>query len=401
MLTGFAALLIFLPKYPFSINYCWVALSSCAMHLLMFLFFRWVTPRVFNIVNIVNFFLLGLSIHFTGGILSPFNMIFPCILVAGSEFGAKYPSVVIAPILCYLVVVFCEYFGFLTPLPVTPSSVYDSTATFSLVVAASVCFMATSGGIYKLTVKALRERLEQENNLKASMMKRLAQLEAPSQIGLLVQKIVHDVRGPLGAISGFVKLMQVNPQTSQASREDCAMMLRELERLSNLMNRMIRYTKPGQEGKSLICPVDLLETVLSVLSFYPGARSISVERNFIDPDTFFIHGNKEELQQVYFNIFKNSFEALEKSNGEKKVAVRMAAKNSNIAIDIVDNGPGMDRSMAGKQIGEVISTKADGAGVGLLIVQEILSGHGGSLRIESERGKGTTIRTWLPLASKS
>ncbi len=404
ILALITALFYFVPSFPFHPGFCMAGLVSAAFHFMLFLFFdRLLPPSPHSLIplSIFNIAVLGAVMHFTGGLLSPFSFLFIVILTSEAAYAIEYPVGTIGTIIVYGLIIAAEYYGVIQPIDVSPSRVYQSGITTFFVATVSISYFLVTGLIHKFIMKNLREKLMQEEAAKQTYLKQLTKLEAPSQVGLLVNKIVHDIRGPLGAVTGFLKMFGKESNLSAQTREDCEIIVNELERISRLVHHMVRYTKPGTTEKKNLCPVELMETVLSVISFHPSAKGVKVKRVFMKSNQNFVHANQEELQQVYFNIIKNAIEAVEGNMGERVIEVIIELKDAHVAIEVNDNGPGIAPQILKTLLSETQSTKRDGAGVGLVIVREIIQGHGGKVVVNSMVGAGTKIRTSLPLATES
>ncbi len=386
---------------PFHTGLAYVGLISGIFHSILFIFFKRIFPiqRVpYALMSIFNHILLGFAIHYTGGILSPFIFVFFFILISDTANGSAFFSSYLACLLVYFVVVGGEYFGFLDPVFISTEEIYASRFGTVLVAGSVVLFLTIVGEAYKNIINGLRTSLQKELEEKERARQEMSKMDAASQLGLVVNKIVHDLRGPLGAIGGFINVIKRENTLTTQSEEDCDMMLQELNRITTLLNRLIIYAKPGQMQKSNLCVVDTMETVLSVISFYPGAQRIRFQKNFpADGDGIFIYAAKEEMQQVFFNILKNAIEALEKSS-QRNIGCHVYKEEMNAVVEIADTGDGMPEQMMGDPWSGGVSTKKDGGGLGLRIVREILDAYNGDIKISSERGSGTRVVVRLPLA---
>lgn len=398
VLTFFLFLLYSFTNHPFHERFQTIVLISSVFHFALYLTFEKtaVAHRSFVLVSIFSTVLLGFAVHYSGGIISPFILSFFCIVISDISNKVHRPIGLITSIIVYTAVVAGEYFGVLNVVDISTSSIYSNGVVTLAIVTGTGVLLLVTGQSYKIIMNSLYKAIDKEQEQKQAVLKKLIQLEAPSQIGLLVNKIVHDIRGPLGAISGFIKIIQNDSGLTAVSRYDCKLMLEELERIRELMNRMIKYVRPTESVRSPICPIDLFNTALAVVSFYPGAKRIEFERDFPKTEKFLIHANKEELQQVVFNILKNSSEAMELVD-HPRIRIHIYAKGDTLYIAIQDNGKGMPQPLSSRISYERISTKTEGAGVGLIIAREILEAHNGGIEFQSEEGKGTIALIRLPL----
>jgi len=388
-------------KNPFHLGFPLSAFVSAAFHFSIFLFFNKIFPArpfVFIFLSVFNLILLGVSVHFTGGILSPFNFFFFAIIVSEASNGIEYPFGLVTSLVVYLTVVGGELTGIIPSIPISTQAIYGNFPTCLWIIGTTILFMLVTAQMYKTVMNSLRVHLEKEQERKQSIQKKLSKLEIPSQVGLLVNKIVHDIRGPLGAISGFIKILRKENQLNSQSQEDCDVILSELDRISNLLNQMTKYARPAQRETDPVDPVDVLESVLSVISFLPEVKRIRFKREYSSGSPWRVLASKEELQQVFFNIFKNAVEALKDTPSHPSVLIKIEKEESQVIIRITDNGPGIPKEVLSKlERGDGVSTKSEGVGVGLLISRDIMRSNLGDLKIRSKLGEGTTLETRLIL----
>ena len=107
-----------------------------------------------------------------------------------------------------------------------------------------------------------------------------------------------------------------------------------------------------------------------------------------------LSGEEHSLKQVFINLFKNSIEAID-PQGEISLSIS-ALDNNTISIKISDSGIGMSPESLERIFEPFYTTKENGTGLGLLISQKIIQDHGGSLKLTSKTGKGTTAEVLLP-----
>lgn len=395
--TTAAALLFLIPGFPFPPGFLGVCIASALFHLILWVVFNRATPALFNVANIINLFMLALAVHYSGGILSPFTMVFVIVLISGAGYGVKMSWALAASVGFYWAVVFAEMYGYLPPVKLKAVDVYQSWPATLFVLLSITAFMLSSGMIYRVTVNNLREKISRELEIKNGMRAQLAQLEAPSQIGLLVHKIAHDLRGPLTSLGGFIQLLREENDLNEESQKDCDIFLQELGRINDLISRMLMFVKPGKTQREDLALADVLQTVLSVISFFPGAREVQFVTEFPVDGPVRVYANKQELQQVFFNVIKNSIEAFDAASSDRRIFVSVHSQNDRAVATIQDNGSGISEAVLSAVSTGGISTKAQGSGVGLVIVRDIIEGHGGSFALKSKVGEGTTVVTSLPL----
>jgi signal transduction histidine kinase len=104
-------------------------------------------------------------------------------------------------------------------------------------------------------------------------------------------------------------------------------------------------------------------------------------------------GDREKLKQVIINLVVNALEAMR--DGGTLVA-RVACEAGRVSVAIADTGAGIEPKLVDKVFDPFFTTKEGGTGLGLSIVRKIVDQHGGTVRIDSERGKGTEVRVEIP-----
>src|SRR5207344_2204834 len=125
-------------------------------------------------------------------------------------------------------------------------------------------------------------------------------------------------------------------------------------------------------------------------------RDIVVEQE-LRPDLPLLELDRDQMKQVFFNVMKNSFEAM-KRRGILRIRTDMDATHVNISF--TDTGGGMSAENLSRVFEPYFTTKSSGSGLGLLIVRRIVREHGGELSIESSQGRGVTLTIRLPFIDK-
>jgi signal transduction histidine kinase len=396
VLTAGASFVVFLPGFPFDRRFAAVSVASALLNLVLFLAFPLLRRSHFLLLVFANIALMGFSIHFTGGIMSPFILILACLLMVAEASNLHHPALLPAVLASYVSVVGLEYFGVLSPGVVAAADVYRSPSTTLWVGLATVCFLGVSGMLYDMIVSTLRRRVEAEHRQRQQVQLMMSSLDAHAQLGGMVARIAHDIHGPLSAINGFVQLLAENTNLDGETKEDCRVILDETARIAKMIEKMLRFAKPGDGGTETLCPRQLMETILSVIRFHPKARGIRFETRFEAPGTLRVRGSKDALQQVYFNIVKNAMEALEGCRGAE-VRVSVSTDDGFCRLSVDDNGPGIPAEVLRKLREGQHSTKPGGSGLGLTIAREILQLHGGDLELRARPDSGVSVVTRLPV----
>ncbi len=200
--------------------------------------------------------------------------------------------------------------------------------------------------------------------------------------------MMHEVRNPLTALSGYVELALMQSSDEDAKKQLTQAMV-EIDRLSRLTSDLM-WLSESREIRKEWCDVQpLVEKAWSVIQTgMPQKLAIDMTLHddwiYVDPDRF---------AQIFINLFKNSAEAT--PNGVKvKVWVRQDEKAHYVFIE--DDGPGIPDEVLRTLFVERRTTKSQGHGLGLLIVKQLVDAHGARLEISSSPHKGTFVSIALP-----
>jgi PAS domain S-box-containing protein len=215
--------------------------------------------------------------------------------------------------------------------------------------------------------------------------------EKLSVAGQLAAGIAHEIRNPLTAIKGFLKLL--GPDFGD-KKHYIDIMLAEMERIELILSELLVLAKP-QPVKSYHGDLrELLEHVTTLLSTEGNLYNIEIKTEF-DVDLPQMEFDENQLKQVFVNFIKNAMEAMP-DGGE--ICIQVKRKDEKLIIRFIDQGCGIPENTL-KKIGEpFFTTKETGTGLGFMISKKIIEAHGGNLRITSKLNEGTTIEVAFPVS---
>lgn len=236
-----------------------------------------------------------------------------------------------------------------------------------------------TGIIRDLTeTKALQEQIDKSERLAA--------------LGQLVAEITHEIKNPLVMIGGFSRQLTRNTQ-DEKSLNKLKIISDEVRRLENLLMELREIYRPKNLNLEPININALLEEIYSLSKGDCQRLHIAIQlKKARDP--LVVEGDREKLKQVFLNLVKNAMEALEKGGN---LIIQSDLLEEQVIITITDNGPGIQQKDRDKLFTPFFTTKQGGTGLGLSVSKKIIEDHpGGSLSIDSEEGRGTTVRITLP-----
>jgi PAS domain S-box-containing protein len=225
--------------------------------------------------------------------------------------------------------------------------------------------------------------------------------EKLSAITLLAAGVAHEIGNPLNSLNIHLQLMERELRklpTAQGERlrEDLRVARDEIARLDQIINQFLRAIRPSQPELQPTSVNDVIAETLSLMEREIGDRDILVEQE-LGKGLPRILLDRAQLKQAFYNIIKNALQAM-RSGGILRI--RTEADDTHIIISFIDSGHGIAPEQIGRLFEPYFTTRGNGTGLGLMIVQRIVREHGGTIEVESDKDRGTTFRVKLPIHEK-
>ncbi len=231
----------------------------------------------------------------------------------------------------------------------------------------------------------------------------LGRVERLAALGRMAGTIAHDLGTPLNSVLGYTQLLAQEDMNERARRR-LAIIENQINRMGDIIQRYLSQTR-GAAPKDAVNINDLVRDTLLLLQPVFQQRGIEVASALADAKLL-VYGNGNSIQRVLINLLDNAMDACEK-NGAIKIVTRecpaSATRSAGVAIEIADSGGGIPPEMLPKIFDLFVTTKPPdkGTGLGLVICQEIIRAHGGTIHIASEVGRGTTVNIYLPVEARA
>lgn len=220
---------------------------------------------------------------------------------------------------------------------------------------------------------------------------KMARLESLNAIGETASAVAHELRNPATSIKGFVQLMSL--KCTEQQRQYFAIILEELERMNEIIEDFLSLARNRLMEKA---PYDLNQIIKS-LSPLLTADTIKndIEMHYELCDKIrIIELNPKEVRQVILNIVRNAIDAMPRKG---QLTVRTENVLNGIEMSISDTGSGIPPEQLPEIFKPFYTSKKDGTGLGLAVCKNIVEAHGGSIKVSSEVGKGTTFMVYFPI----
>jgi len=216
----------------------------------------------------------------------------------------------------------------------------------------------------------------------------------------IARAIAHEIKNPLTPMRLTTQRLQEQHQlnrerfdeTFQRSTEVILDEIDRLEQLANAFSSFARMPAPAMR------PMDLREVVAGVSELFAADRERGVLSVDAPSDPVPIVGDPQQLEQVVVNLVKNGLEALDTADGRVRVGVGTRASESQATLTVTDDGPGIPENLLATIFQPYVSTKADGSGIGLAVVERVIADHQGRVAASNVAPRGAMFEICLPLA---
>jgi signal transduction histidine kinase len=239
--------------------------------------------------------------------------------------------------------------------------------------------------VVSVTLGFFRDR-ELENQL------RLREAESLAAMGKALSSVAHDMKTPLIAIGGYTNSVMKKLAESDPNRKHLNVVIRQTQRLEAMVKKMLDFSRSLQLDKSPTHLEQLLEEVVAVVKEEADNREVGLE-------ILHCHGLQQlnvdpmRLEQALLNLVINAVQA--STNGEV-VSLRAIPYDGGVAIEVADRGAGIPQETRSQILNPFFTTKKEGTGLGLPIVNKIVEAHAGRLELVDNPDRGVTFRIVLP-----
>jgi two-component system, NtrC family, nitrogen regulation sensor histidine kinase NtrY len=224
---------------------------------------------------------------------------------------------------------------------------------------------------------------------------RLVQAERVAAWRELARRLAHELKNPLFplqlTVENLVRARQQNPeQFDEVFRESSRTLLAEISNLKGIIGRFSEFSKMPQPRLQRVQVNEVIRAVLQLFQAQleaPGRAKISCELQ-LDPHLEPVVADAELLHRAISNLVLNAMDAMPQGG---RLTLRSREESGKVVIEVADTGAGLTPEECERIFTPYYTSKEQGTGLGLAIVQSVVSDHGGSVRVQSEPGRGTTF----------
>jgi len=355
------------------------------------------TPKG-NIVSIllklvISYVLIG---H-TGGLTSSYYLILLLPLVSAATTLGQVGSALFTAVCCG------AYVSFLLPIYIDRTIYEIDPDTSQELILRLIIFAATGYLINTLAAanrdqtkrfKSVAEQLAEANRSLSEAEAAMRRSERLAALGQLSAGLAHELRNPLGTIKASAEMLtrSLTPE-NEVAREVAGFISSEVDRTNLLVTRFLEFARPLKLRLASVELTQVLDSAVANLERNSPHYDVAVYKNYA-PEIGPLSLDADLMERVFFNLLLNAAQATP-AGGAITVKTRLAGDTAEVSV--IDRGSGIQPKDRESIFNPFFTTKPEGVGLGLAIVSKIVDEHGGKIAVESEPGKGSIFRVYLPI----
>jgi len=236
----------------------------------------------------------------------------------------------------------------------------------------------------------------------AVLKHKLTQSKKLATVGEMAAGIAHEMRNPLISIRSASEMLMDSPNHNDEERTLARVVNKEAGRLEKVIREFLLYAQPPKLKKKKVQVNDIIDDILQDLRRRADYISLNIETD-LSPDMPEAYLDGHKITQVLWNLVQNARDSI-KGKGTLRISTRCEITRGKdplkyLFLVVEDNGEGFDETLSQDIFKPFFTTKREGLGMGLALVQQVVEAHEGDIYVESVQGKGSKFSIRLPLVS--
>jgi signal transduction histidine kinase len=340
-----------------------------------------------------------LLIGYTGGITSNFYLVLLLPVISAATYLGVVGTLFFTLLSCGSYISFVLFVDF-THLIIEPDQIR--------VLIMRLIYLAIAGNLVNVLAAALRvqsanyrraaEELAEANRHLSEAEAAVRRSERLAALGQLSAGLAHELRNPLGTMKASAEMLMRNVgKENETAREVAGFISTEVDRTNSLVTRFLEFARPMRLRLETVNVAEILDHSVALLERDAPQYRVTVYKNY-SPDLAPFPLDGELMERVFYNLLLNAAQA---SAGGGAITVKTRPCDGMAEVAVIDRGQGIQPKDLEQIFNPFFTTKPEGSGLGLAIVSKIVDEHGGRIAVESETGKGSVFRVYLPLQPKT
>jgi signal transduction histidine kinase len=255
----------------------------------------------------------------------------------------------------------------------------------------------------KVQVAQVTQELVRRNEELWRLQREMGRVEPLAALGRVTGTIAHELGTPLNSVLGYSQLL-AQEDLPESARESVEIIEAQAQRMIGIIQHYLSRSRGSLPRHRQVNINELVRETLALLTSVFQQHQVQVATALAESLPL-LSGDGASLQRVLINLLNNAVDAIDEG-GTVTVAARVSAPpeapRPGVAIEITDTGRGIPPELLPSIFDLFVTTKAPGkgTGLGLMVCQEIIKSHGGTIDIDSQIGQGTCVRIFLPTADE-
>jgi signal transduction histidine kinase len=230
------------------------------------------------------------------------------------------------------------------------------------------------------------------------LQEQLRRTERIAELGTLASGMAHEIGTPMNVILGRAEYM-MDRVTEEPIKKGLQTIVTQVERITKVMNQLLSFARRKAPERRALDLRGVVEDGMEMFQERLSRNQIQVEMTMADGCPMVL-ADQDQMSQVFINLVMNAVHAMPDGG---MLRVGLALEQQMVKLTVADTGHGIPRDAVKKIFEPFFTTKefGKGTGLGLTVVKGIIEEHQGSIDVESEEKKGTTVTVLLPIASTS
>ena len=229
------------------------------------------------------------------------------------------------------------------------------------------------------------------------MQEQLRHADRLATIGQLAAGVVHELNEPLASILGFAQLCRKHPNLPAPAAADLDKIVGATLHAREVVKKLMFFARERPPVHERVEPAQIIEEGVAFVEARAKKAGIQILRR-VEPALPEVLGDPNQLIQVIVNLAVNAIQAMPRGG---RLTVGASAEGDAVALVVEDDGDGMPPAVLERIFDPFFTTKGvgEGTGLGLAVVHGIVTAHGGTIRAQSEVGKGSRFEALFPVAA--
>ncbi|MBA4371356.1 MAG: hypothetical protein C0402_00670 [Thermodesulfovibrio sp.] len=252
-------------------------------------------------------------------------------------------------------------------------------------------FLTSSSPIFDLnnefmgSVHVVRDVTELKN-----LQSKLVMSQKMAALGEVAAKVAHEIRNPLVSVGGFAKRLE--KKLDGNLKEYATIIVKEVSRLEQILREILGFVKEVRLSRETVSLNSIVDDIIMVMASDTEDRGIRIVRDYTPGVEVYVDLNR--VKEAIMNIMTNAIQSL---SGAGEISLKTYVRDGFAVLEVHDTGKGIAEGDLHSIFNPFFTTKASGTGLGLAITHRIIQEHGGLIEVDSEIGKGSVFRVFIPM----